>query len=132
MTQDAFVRLLDYSLMLREDTVRHFLFTIAKNLVTDYLRRYYRKQEINAFLMEEGDRKVADVESRFIADELGQLEVGRMKLLPPCRKAVYMKSRFEGKTAEDIAAELNIAKRTVERHLFLGRKEMREFMKGCI
>ena len=46
LTQDVFVRLMDYKQMLRPDTVKYFLFTIARNLVTDYIRRYYKKQSI--------------------------------------------------------------------------------------
>ena len=45
LTQDVFVRLLDYKQMLRPDTVKYFLFTIARNIVIDYIRRYYKKQE---------------------------------------------------------------------------------------
>ena len=50
LTQDVFVRLLDYKQMLRPDTVKYFLFTIARNIVTDYIRRYYKKQEIDSYL----------------------------------------------------------------------------------
>ena len=35
LTQDVFIRLLDYKQMLRPDTVKYFLFTIARNIVTD-------------------------------------------------------------------------------------------------
>ena len=48
LTQDVFVRLLDYKQMLRPDTVKYFLFTIAHNIVIDYIRRYYKKQEIDS------------------------------------------------------------------------------------
>ncbi len=50
LTQDVFVRLLDYKQMLRPDTVKYFLFTIARNIVTDYIRRYYKKQEIDSYM----------------------------------------------------------------------------------
>ena len=50
LTQDVFVRLLDYKQMLRPDTVKYFLFTIARNIVIDYIRRYYEKQEINSYI----------------------------------------------------------------------------------
>lgn len=132
MMQEAFLRLLDYSRMLREDTVRCFLFTIAKNLVMDYLRRYYRRQEMLSFFMEEETGSVSDVESKVIASELQRLEIMKVQMLPPCRRQAYAMSRFEDKTADDIALALNISKRTAERHLFLGRKEVREYMKQCI
>lgn len=43
LVQDAFLRLLEYRSMLRPETVRSFLYTIVRNLVTDYLRRHYKK-----------------------------------------------------------------------------------------
>ena len=50
LVQDAYLRLLEYRAMLRPDTVKYFLFTIARNIVTDYLRRYYKKQEVNNYI----------------------------------------------------------------------------------
>jgi RNA polymerase sigma-70 factor (ECF subfamily) len=41
-------------------------------------------------------------------------------------------NRFENKTSPEIANELNLSCRTVENHLFLGRREMREFFRNCI
>lgn len=48
LVQDAFLRLLEYRSMLRPETVRSFLYTIVRNLITDYLRRHYKKQEVIA------------------------------------------------------------------------------------
>ena len=50
LTQDVGVRLLDYKQMLRPDTVKYFLFTIARKIVIDYIRRYYKKQEIDSYI----------------------------------------------------------------------------------
>lgn len=47
LVQDAFLRLLEYRSMLRPETVRSFLYTIVRNLVTDYLRRHYKKTRGN-------------------------------------------------------------------------------------
>lgn len=45
---------------------------------------------------------------------------------------IYTLNRFENKTSPEIANELNLSCRTVENHLFLGRREMREFFRNCI
>ena len=50
LSQDVFVRLMDYKRMLRPDTVKFFIYTISRNLVNDYLRRYYKKQEITSYM----------------------------------------------------------------------------------
>lgn len=132
MMQETFLHLLEYSRMLREDTVRCFLFTIARNLVMDYFRRYYRRQEMLPFLMEEGGCDTSDAESKMIAAELQGLELMKVRSLPPCRKQAYVMSRFEEKTADDVALALNVSKRTAERHILMGRKEVREYIRQCI
>ena len=113
LVQDAFLRLLEYRSMLRPETVRSFLYTIVRNLVTDYLRRHYKKQEV-------------------MAKDLSCQEEKRVNLLSPKVKAVYSMSRFEGKTTLEIAEELSIPKRTVEGYLLTGRKVVREYMRQCI
>ena len=42
LAQDVFIRLMEYKQILCEDTVKHFIYTISRNIVTDYLRRYYK------------------------------------------------------------------------------------------
>ena len=56
----------------------------------------------------------------------------RLEKLPEKRRTVYMMSRFEDKSAGDIAQELNLSLRTVETHLYIIRKEIREYMRQCI
>ena len=41
-------------------------------------------------------------------------------------------SRYEEKDTEEIANMLNLSQRTVDYHLFLGRRDMRRYMKNCI
>ena len=132
LTQDVFVRLMDYKQMLRPDTVKYFLFTIARNLVTDYIRRYYKKQEIDSYLYDFTVTSSNDTEEKIIADDLASIERRQLTIFPEQRRVVYILSRYEDKTSTEIAEELHLSRRTVENHLFLGRREMREFFKKCI
>ena len=108
LVQDVFMRLLDYDNMLQKSTIQSFLFTIARNLVTDYLRCYYRKQEMISCAYEN-------------AIEFTQQ-----------RQRVYSMSRFEEKTLSEISKELQLSMSTVENHLFIGRKIMRNYIRMCI
>ncbi|MEY8479616.1 sigma factor-like helix-turn-helix DNA-binding protein, partial [Bacteroides acidifaciens] len=38
----------------------------------------------------------------------------------------------EDKSSAEIAEEMQLSRRTVENHLFIGRREMREFFRKCI
>ena len=132
LAQDVFVRLLDYKQMLRPDTVKFFIFTIARNLLTDYLRRYYKKQEITSYLYDHAVTYTNETESHVIAKELSLLERHKLEALTAQRKKIYVMSRFDEKSISEISTELSISPRTVENHLFVSRREIREFIKQCI
>ena len=132
LTQDAFLRLLDYGRLLREDTVRHFLFAIVRNLVTDWLRRHYKRQEVSSYLMEGLPKAACDTESQVIADDILRLEMKKVETLSKKCRAIYMMSRFEEMTADEIAEQMNVSKRTVEGHILFGRRRVREYIRQCI
>lgn len=133
LAQDVFVRLLDYKQMLRPDTVKYFLFTIARNIVTDYLRRYYKKQEIDGYLYAMTERFTNETEEKIIGEDLMKMEARRIATMPEQRRRIYVMNRFQEKSSSEIAERLCLSRRTVENHLFLGRREMRAFFgKKCI
>lgn len=132
LAQDVFVRLMDYDRMLCMETIKFFIFTIARNLVNDYLRHYYKKQEVTSYMYEHTVTYTEDVESQIVANNLAACEKHKLALLPPQRRTVYRMSRFEDKSISDIARELNLSCRTVENHLFISRKEVREYIRQCI
>lgn len=132
LVQDAYLRLLEYRTMLRPDTVKYFLFTIVRNLVTDYFRRFYKRQEVVDFLQEFSQTGTMESDSHVIVKDLQKQEWNRVRLLPSQRRKIYVMNRFEGKNLSEIASELHLSQRTVENHLFISRKEVRMYMKQCI
>ena len=132
LTQDVFVRLIDCKQMLSEVTLQNFVFTIARNLVNDYLRRHYKWQEISAYLIEVTSALCSETENRIVARDLASHEQFRLLHMPKQRATIYRLSRFEEQDAGTIAESLNLSKRTVENHLRLGRQEMRSYMRQCI
>lgn len=132
LVQDTFVRLLECGKMLRDDTVKSFIFTIAHNLITDYLRRFYKKQEICSYMMESADVMSPSADSNTVVCDLERLEKTKVAMLPLQRKKIYYMNRFMDMSADDISKRLCISKRTVENHLLIGRKEIREYIKQCI
>ncbi|MDO4162914.1 MAG: sigma-70 family RNA polymerase sigma factor, partial [Bacteroides sp.] len=132
LSQDVYLRLMDYKPMLRLDTVKFFIFTIARNLVNDWLRRYYKAQEITSYLYDQTARSTNDTEDRLMVRDLMDCERGRMRLLPPQRRKVYALNRFQGKSSAEIAERMSLSRRTVENHLLISRKEVRNYIKQCI
>lgn len=132
LTQDVFVRLLEHNMMFCSDTVEYLLFTIARNLLNDYLRRYYKRQEISTYLYNVYPVASDDTENRVLAADLQLHELRKMSQLPPQRRKIYQLARFEEKSVSDIALQLELSFRTVENHLRIGRKEVREYMRRCM
>ena len=132
LTQDAFLRLLEYRMMIRRDTLKYFIFTIVRNLLNDYLRRYYKRQEIDRYLYDTLPVTTVEPESRMVADEIRKLECRRVSALSGQRRKVYVLSRFYDKSVLDISKDLNLSYRTVENHLFISRREVRDFIRQCI
>lgn len=129
LTQDVFVRLLDYKLMLRPNTVKYFLFTIAHNLVTDHIRRFYKRQEITSYIYDCSQALTTDTESDIVANDLAKAEKQRMLAMPHQRQTIYSLSRYDDQDSETIAQNLGLSKRTVENHLLLARREVRNYIR---
>lgn len=132
LSQDVFLRLMDYKQMLRPETIKHFIFSICRNLVTDYLRRHYKMQEITSYFLNQLPTSTNDVESQIIANDISTCEQERVLRLPMQRRKIYVMSRFRHKSSADISACLGLSVRTVENHLFISRKEIREYIQQCI
>jgi len=60
------------------------------------------------------------------------MEKMRLSVFPQQRQRVYSMSRFEEKTLSEISKELQLSMSTVENHLFIGRKIMRNYIRMCI
>ena len=132
LVQDVFVHLLDYDKMLQKSTIRSFLFTITRNIVIDYLRCYYRKQEMVSYAYENVIESTCEPEKEIIAKDLLTIERMKLNTFPQQRKKVYSMSRFEEKNIYEISEELQLSMSTVENHLFTGRKIMRNYIRMCI
>ena len=123
---------MNYNQIICEETIRFFIFTIARNLVNDYLRRYYKRQEITSYIYDHRTATSNEIESQIIANDLLSCEQYKLSLLPPQRRTIYTMNRFENKNVTEISSELNLSVRTVENPLFIGLKSVRVFMRDCI
>lgn len=132
LTQDVFIRLWNVRQTICETTIKSLAFTVAKNIVTDHLRRYIRKRTIDAYMFYSEDKSTNETSEKVIANDLADRELRIVTSMPPKRRRVYMLNRYDDMSIDDIATEMNMSRRTVETHLFLGRKEMRTQFKKCV
>lgn len=130
LCQDVFLRLFDYDIQAKE-TIRRFVYTIARNIVIDHLRHHAMKQTYTFYIYDRASRTFTDTTNKIIADDLGRFGQLLDEQLPEQRRKVYVMTRYEDKTSAEIAEIMNLQIRTVENHLFLARKEVRKMMAAC-
>ncbi|MDE6450438.1 MAG: sigma-70 family RNA polymerase sigma factor [Muribaculaceae bacterium] len=132
LTQEVFVRLLEYSQYIYESQLENFIYTIARNLVNDHLRRYYVRREFDRYYRDYMPVSENNIEHTVVASDLERFESRFVDSLPRQRAAVYRLKRYEEMSAKEIAARLGMSVRTVENHYYMGLKQVRAVMADCI
>jgi RNA polymerase sigma-70 factor (ECF subfamily) len=132
LRQEVYVRVYETARVARPLTPRAFLFTTARNLLVDRVRRQ-RIVSIDAV----GDLEALNV----LVDELSperqlhaRQELRRLTqafddLPPRCREAVWMR-RVDELPQKEIAARLGITEKVVEKHITLGMRRLVDAMFG--
>lgn len=128
LMQDVWVKALSYSQPLNSETLKAFLFTVARNLVNDFLRHHYIALGVHADLLGTASIYADDLESVVSARDIADMERRRVECLPPQRRIIYCMTRFDEMAVDEIADQLNLSSRTVENHLRLGRRDVRAYI----
>ncbi|BCA57178.1 putative RNA polymerase sigma factor FecI [Nitrospira sp. KM1] len=119
MTHDLFLKVSAQSEISHIKNQKAYLFRMAANLATDYLRIEQNRAEIlaetNALLWGSIDRR--DPERMMMArQELARSEQALARL-PLLTRKIFHLNRYEGKTYPEIAKQLNVSAFTVENHI---------------
>ena len=129
LAQDVWIKLLENEVAISADTALSFVYKVASNIVNDYLRKVYvridAREEVERTYTE---RCPLTPIQEYMAREVAFFEARRVECLPPQRRIIYKMSRFEEMAVGDIAQTLSLSFRTVENHLRMGRKEVREYI----
>ncbi len=132
LRQDVYVRVLEGAKREIPERARHFVFTTARNLLIDRVRR----ERIIPF------DAVADADALGLAmdapgpdratlarDELRRLQAALERLPERPREAVIM-GRIEGLTGREIAARMGISEAAVSKHIDAGIRALADILYG--
>lgn len=133
LRQEAYVRVFEAAKVSRPQSPKSFLFTTARHLMADRIRRQ-RIVSIEAL----GDLEIFNllvdelspeyqVESR---QELRRLALAFDQLPPRCREAVWMR-RVDDLSQKEVANRLGISPRTVEKHVMKGMQILADCLFGA-
>ncbi|MBS1564709.1 MAG: RNA polymerase sigma-70 factor, partial [Bacteroidetes bacterium] len=128
IVQETFLRVWLHRQKLPEvDYFNAWLHSIARNLVTDALKRIAKERLAQASMpvtatISNADEAMTDKEyARLLQEAIGQL--------PDRQQQIYQLSRDAGIQHAEIAGRLNISRHTVKTHLVLALKSIREYLK---
>ena len=117
IAHDTFLRILNKSEAHEVREPRPYLSTIARGLVMDFFRRRRVESAYLDVIANMPEALVPSLETRAIMMEtLIQIDMMLDGMKPLVRQAFLM-SQLEGMTYDQIAARLNISKRTVSNHM---------------
>lgn len=128
VVQESYLRLWKARALHPVQSAQAFLFTVARNVALDLLRRNRNSPivavgDLSALpVLEEGPGVVGAVS----AEEKVRLLAKVLATLPPRSRDVIMLCKLQGLTHREAAARLGIAEKTVDEHLLRGLKRLGE------
>lgn len=126
LTQDVFIRLWEHWAFVNKDTVWSLLFTIARNLVTDKIRRFYKQEDFVSYIYDNVKMTGQNsVEEEVYYRELKRMHDRAVSTLPTRCRQVYKLSFHDELSCPVIAARMSLSSRTVEGQLSMARKKVR-------
>ena len=128
IVQNIFVRLLTTDKMITPITLPALVYTIARNLITDYYRRRNTYEEFEHFIKgssEEGD----SMESVISAKELTALLERSLARVPENCREVYRLHIYGGMKVSEISQALGEGYKSVEHRLGSAKKVVRQYLR---
>jgi RNA polymerase sigma-70 factor (family 1) len=107
---------------------KSFLFTVAKNMVYDYLRRASLDKRAKVRLMTNAIEFYTHTEEALDYKESHALINVAVETLPAQCRQVYTLSKLEGKSHQEISLELGISVSTVNNHMVKANREVRAYL----
>lgn len=136
LVQECFVRLWEKREAIRiSESVESLLFVMLRNRCLNYLRdQKVRLSDSNINLLEDSDLQhlyqldFTGKEEKSLEEKLLESIHLSVDNLPEKRKIVFIKAKIEGKKNKQIAEEMGISVKAVEKNLHLAKEQIRQEM----
>ncbi|MCQ4873549.1 RNA polymerase sigma-70 factor [Butyricimonas paravirosa] len=126
IVHDVFFTLWEKREQLHIESIKTYLFSSVRNRCLNHLEQLKVRNEYQEQILQKGDITGQITWELYVESELQEhIEQAILKLPPQCQR-IFTMSRFDNKTVEEIAVELGISPRTVEKHLQVGLKKLRQ------
>lgn len=136
LVQECFVRLWEKRQTISPgQSVESLLFVMLRNRCLNYLRdRKHNLKDKNISAIEESELQhlyqldFTGREEKTLEEKLVEAIRDSVEKLPEKRKLVFVKAKIEGKKNKEVAEELGISVKAVEKHLHQAKEQIRKEM----
>jgi RNA polymerase sigma factor (sigma-70 family) len=133
LRQETYLRVYEAAAKQRPRSAKAFLFTTARHLLVDRMRRQrvvsfepgWNLDELNVLVDEISPERSAGAD-----EELRALAIAFNRLPPRCRQVVWMR-RVEEQSQKEVAKRLGIGEAMVEKHVAKAMRRLADALFGC-
>ncbi|SOD13830.1 RNA polymerase sigma factor [Pedobacter xixiisoli] len=126
IVQETFLALLENRLKFEQSrALEPYLFTIAKRLILDQLRKVVNTKAFKEKLLNTISDQHNETEERIVFSDLLVFAESAIDELPLQQQTVFRLSRVEGLSYDEIAERLNLSRNTVKNHLMVAVKKLK-------
>lgn len=104
-----------------------YLYRISRNSVFKLMKKIAGDESLRLQVMHQFRQTVSDADLKISWQQYEGILKAAIARLSPQRQKVFLLCREEGKTYEEVAAELNISRNTVKEHMVLAMKSIKEY-----
>ena len=128
IAQDIFVKLWDNpEIWEKKETWDSYIYTMARNQIYNFLKHQSVELNYQEKLSQENSPSYEfDMYDKLYAKELQLLIKLTLDNMPEQRRKVFSMSRQRGMSNQEIADNLQLSVRTVERHIYLALQELKK------
>lgn len=130
VAQDIFVKLWDNpDIWESKETWDSYIYTMARNQIYNFLKHKSVELSYQEKLVQEDSPSFEfDIYDKLYAKELQLLIKLTLDTMPEQRKKIFVMSRQKGMSHQEIADNLQISIRTVERHVYLALQDLKKII----
>ncbi|MEQ9375664.1 MAG: RNA polymerase sigma-70 factor [Imperialibacter sp.] len=114
----------------RDGAFESYIFTIAKNTILNSLKKKIHHKAYQEYRLHVADITSNSTEDDVIYHDFEKLYEIALQVLPKKRKEIFILSRMEGLSYQQIAEKLGISVKTVETQMQLALKHFRGVLKS--
>ena len=127
IVQDAFMKVYVNREKLQEDqSVENYLYVITKRLMLNYIRDNKKHKTMDSANFKDMVQDTWGVEDIVIAVDSRARIQNAVARMPRQRQKIYLLSREKGLSNKEIAEQLGLSVRTVDRHIALALAQIRD------